>query len=177
MSTPKSPTESNLTRQAGDPAFLFKRHLSFGWWMLLLFLSMGILLEILHGFKIGYYLKTSNETRRLMWTLAHAHGTLLALINIGFAFTTRHLPDWATRPRVIASAALRGATLLMPAGFFLGGLVIHAGDPGIGILLLPVGALLLAVSVFLTARGVGTLRLSISGTEAGHTTSFKRRGG
>jgi len=46
-----------------------------------------------------------------------------------------------------------GATLLMPAGFFLGGVVFYGGDPGVGILLLPIGAVLLLVAVALTLRG------------------------
>ena len=41
---------------------------------------------------------------------------------------------------------------MLPGGFFLGGLVIYAGDPGIGILLVPVGAVLLLAAVFLIAR-------------------------
>ena len=36
--------------------------------------TLGLVLETLHGFKIGAYLDVSNETRRLMWRLAHVHG-------------------------------------------------------------------------------------------------------
>ena len=57
------------------------RNLRFGWWSLLVFLCVGAVLEALHGFKIGWYVDVGNETRRLMFTLAHAHGTLLALVN------------------------------------------------------------------------------------------------
>ena len=146
-----------------DPAVLAKRHLRVGWWVLLIFLTLGLGLEALHGFKAGIYLKVSNETRRLMWTLAHAHGTLLGLVNIGFALTVRLLPEWTARARGAASLCLRGATLLMPAGFFLGGVFIYAGDPGLGILLVPVGGLLLLVAVFLTAVGVGHWRVETPG--------------
>ena len=63
-----------------DPAVDYtRRHLRFGWWSLLGFLCLGFMLELLHGFKAGFYLDVSNETRRLMWTLAHAHGALLGL--------------------------------------------------------------------------------------------------
>ena len=65
----------------------------FGWWSLLLFLTLGIVLEAMHGFKVGWHLDVGNEARRLLWTLAHAHGTLLALIHIGFALTVRALSD------------------------------------------------------------------------------------
>src|SRR3954469_3455105 len=101
---------------------LARRHLSFGWWTLLVFLTLGLVLEGLHGFKVEAYLRVSNETRRLMWTLAHAHGTLLGLVNIGFAVTLGSVPDWPEMGKKTASALLVTATLLMPAGFFLGGL-------------------------------------------------------
>jgi|SRR5882672_9080012 len=172
-STPKASTA--ILDQINDPLLLMKRHLRFGWWTLLIFLTLGLVLEALHGLKIGFYLSVTNETRRLMWTLAHAHGTLLALINLGFAFTIRLLPEWSARERGLASICLRAATLLMPAGFFLGGTVIYSGDPGLGIILLPVGGLLLLVSVFLTACGVGTLRLTPGGSDHGGSTAFKRR--
>ncbi len=137
-----------------DSAAVAKRHLRWGWWSLLIFLTLGLVLEALHGFKVGAYLKVSNETRRLMWTLAHAHGTLLALVNLAFAFTVRLLPDWPPRKCSAASATLLGAALLMPAGFFLGGFYLHEGDPGLGILLVPLGGALLFFSVFQTARGL-----------------------
>ena len=128
-----------------------RHHLKVGWWALLLFLTLGIVLESLHAFKIGYYLNTTNQTRRFMWTLAHAHGTLLALINLAFA-ATLHLLTFTPKTRKITSVLLTSATVLMPAGFFLGGLVFYAGDPGSGILLLPLGAIFLLIAVILAAR-------------------------
>ena len=47
---------------------------------------------------------------------------------------------------------LLSALILLPGGFFLGGLVIYSGDPGLGILLVPLGALFLLSGVFVTAR-------------------------
>ena len=41
------------------------RHLRFGWWSLLVFATLGLVLESLHGFKVRAYLDVSNETRRL----------------------------------------------------------------------------------------------------------------
>jgi hypothetical protein len=152
-------TESANLRYSNEPSRVLKRHLRLGWWCLLLFLTMGLLLEGLHGFKVGAYLKVSNETRRLMWTLAHAHGTLLGLVNIGFAFTVSLVPEWTARMRGLASVCLRSATILMPAGFFFGGVFIYSGDPGFGILLVPVGGILLFVAVFLTARAAVHFRL------------------
>jgi hypothetical protein len=133
---------------------LVQRHLRFGWWALLFFLTMGLALESLHGFKVGFYLKVSNETRRLMWTLAHAHGTLLGLVNLAFASAVRLIPAWPAAKRALASGALLASTILMPAGFFLGGVFIYAGDPGLGILLVPIGGILLFAAVFGAARAV-----------------------
>lgn len=130
---------------------LIRRHLRFGWWSLLVFLTLGITLESMHGFKLGWYLDVSNETRRLMLRLAHAHGALLGLLNLVFAATLRAAPELVDRGRRIASPCLLGAGVLLPAGFLLGGLVVYGGDPGPGILLVPVGAGLLFVGVLVIA--------------------------
>jgi hypothetical protein len=137
-----------------EPAIhtLSARHLQLGWWSLLFFLVLGVVLEALHGFKVGLYLNASNETRRLMWTLAHAHGTLIALVQVAFGLTLRFLPAWDARRRALAGRCLIGANLLLPGGFLLGGLFLYGGDPGLGILLVPAGAVLLFIAVFLTAR-------------------------
>jgi hypothetical protein len=129
-----------------------RRHLTFGWWSLLVFLTLGILLESLHGLKVGWYLSVANESRRLMLTLAHAHGTLLALVHLAFAATAcgdaTDAGDW----RRFASPCLVAAGVLLPGGFLLGGLFVYGGDPGLGVLLVPAGAALLLASVALTAR-------------------------
>lgn len=132
-------------------AVVVRRHLRFGWLSLLVFLTLGLALEALHGFKVQAYLNVMNETRRLMWTLAHAHGTLLALAHVAFAFTVQCAPGWPARPRTLASCGLIGASLLMPGGFLLAGIWVYAGDPGLGILLVPVGGILLFAAVLLTA--------------------------
>jgi hypothetical protein len=129
------------------------RHIRFGWWSLLVFATLGLILESLHGFKVRAYLDVSNETRRLMWTLAHAHGTVLAIVNIVFGLSVRVVPELTAKRQQIVSPALIAATVLMPAAFFLGGIAFYGGDPGIGILLLPIGALLLLLALFWIARG------------------------
>ncbi len=145
---------AETVRFRNDPSGLFLRHLRFGWWSLLVFLTLGLVLEALHGFKVGAYLNTTTSTRRLMWTLAHAHGTLLGLVHVAFAVTVRALPDWPARIRGIVSVCLSGASWLMPPGFFLvGGVFVYSGDPGLGILLVPAGGLLLFTGVLLTAMG------------------------
>jgi hypothetical protein len=138
-------------------AELAARHMRIGWWALLAFLSLGIALETLHGFKVGYYLDVSNETRRLTWRLAHAHGALLSLINIAFGLTLRSFDAAGKTAKRAGSAslALVLSTLLLPLGFFLGGLFTHAGDPGLGIVLVPIGAVALFFAVFKAARMLG----------------------
>jgi membrane protein DedA with SNARE-associated domain len=80
-----------------------------------------------------------------MFTLAHAHGTLLAVVNIAAGLTARILDRFALRSSV--SLALIWAAILLPAGFFLGGIVIYDGDPGLGVWLVPIGAALLFYSI------------------------------
>jgi hypothetical protein len=138
----------------GPSTVISRRHARVGWWSLLAFVGLGIVLESLHGLKLGFYLDVSNEARRLLWTLAHAHGTLLSLINLVFALTLPTIPAWPERSLHLASRCLLAGLVLMPVGFFLGGCFIHDGDPGLGVLLVPPGALLVFAAIFLTARAV-----------------------
>jgi hypothetical protein len=128
---------------------LAARHFTFGWRALLVFLTLGLVLESLHGLKVDWYLSTSLVTRRHMWTLAHSHGTLLGLLNLAFA---AYVP-WCLANRgplhPWASPALIAASLLLPGGFLLGGVDVRGGDPGLGILLVPAGGLCLLVAVYL----------------------------
>jgi hypothetical protein len=152
--TPVASAETRANACDDPLAVVVRRHLRFGWFSLLLFLTLGLVLEALHGFKVQAYLNVLNETRRLMWTLAHAHGTVLGLANIAFAFTVNCTPAWRPRSRTVASGALVAASVLMPSGFFLGGVWVYAGDPGLGILLVPVGGVLLFVAVLLAAMSL-----------------------
>lgn len=134
-----------------------RRHLRIGWWSLLVFATLGLLLEGLHGFKVRAYLDVSNETRRLMWTLAHAHGTLVAVVHVVFGLTVATFPDLSARNLRLISTCLIGAGVLLPGGFFLGGIAFYSGDPGLGVLLVPAGAMLLLIAVFGVARGAGAV--------------------
>jgi hypothetical protein len=133
---------------------LVRRHLRWGWSALCAYLAFGIVLEAFHGLKVDWYLSVANDTRRLLWRLAHAHGTLLGIVHLGFAFTLRSGGLAAGRAARLASAALNGATLLLPGGFLLGGVAIHAGDPSRAIVLVPVGAGLLLGAVAWVAWSV-----------------------
>lgn len=127
------------------------RHLRFGWWSLCVFITLGAVLEAMHGFKLDWYLAVGNETRRLLWRLAHAHGTFLALVHVAFGLCLAHVGERAPR---IASGCLIGASIAVPGGFLLGGYGAQDGDPGIGILLLPFGFLLLLVASIGLARAL-----------------------
>jgi hypothetical protein len=128
---------------------LARRHYLVGWCGLLVFLCLGGLLETLHGFKLGFYLDPTHKLRRELWTLAHAHGTLLSLVHIGFAAGLLHFGRWSEAGLKLASFFLLDALLLMPLGFFLGGWSPSESDPSLGILLVPLGAVLLLVAVVL----------------------------
>jgi hypothetical protein len=129
--------------------------MAIGWWSVLLFSAFGLLLETLHGFKVAAYLDVGNETRRLMWTLAHAHGTLLGLLHIAFAATLGTVPAFPPEQQRTISKTLVGATIVLPGGFFAAGIRFYSGDPGIAAAVVPVGAALLLVAAWLIARAVG----------------------
>lgn len=132
-------------------------HLRVGWWSLLVFLSLGIVLESLHAFRVQWYLAVGEaEWRRLMLTLAHAHGVLIALVHIAFAVTLNFLPSWWDNSRRLASLSLISSGVLMPGGFLLGGLFVYDTDPGIGVWLVPVGSSLLFLAVLLI--GIALMR-------------------
>jgi hypothetical protein len=157
---------------AGEPTGahpLAVRHLRFGWWSLLAFLTIGIALEALHGFKVQFYLAADNETRRLLWTLAHAHGTLFSLINLALAASLAAFPAMALNFSGFGSRCLIAATIVMPAGFFAGGAVIYQGDPGLGILLAPVGALFMVAAVILAGRAARHALVNPAATDAQRT--------
>lgn len=104
------------------------------------FSALGLALEALHGFKIGFYLDVDNETRRLLWRLCHAHGALLGIVNVCYALAARAWPQLEDR---LVSRSLLVALLLMPLGFFLGGAFARGGDPGVSVALAAAGGVAL----------------------------------
>lgn len=132
------------------------RHLRMGWWSLVVFVSLGVVLETLHGFKEQWYLGLQHETRRHLWTLAHAHGTLLGLVHIAVASTIRAKQGWSPQQIRAIWGCVTGAGILLPLGFFLGGIGAMGGDPGVFILLVPPGAALLIIGSLMIARGLGS---------------------
>jgi len=128
--------------------YYIRKHLKIGWLGLVLFLALGIAIESLHGLKLPYYLDLKNSSRRLMWTLAHSHGTLFALINIAFAFTIpklnsrKHL-QWISISLVLGLCG-------MPLSFFAAGVWLQKGEPGLAVFLVPVFAFIMLAGVALT---------------------------
>ena len=121
-----------------------------GWISLAAWIAFGIFIEGLIGFRTPALLDDS--VRRDMFRLAHAHGTLLNLVLIAAAICARLE---LVRIGRIASLGLRSSVVLLPVGFLLGGLWHFKDDPGLGIFLVPVGALLLlatALQLALSAK-------------------------
>ena len=113
-----------------------------GWISLALWIAFGGLLEGFNGFRSPAYL--DDAVRREMFRLAHAHGTLLNLVLVGAAISARL--DLIRLGRM-ASLGLCSAAVLLPAGFLFAGLWHLKDEPGPAILLVPVGAVLLLVTV------------------------------
>ena len=113
-----------------------------GWISLGLWIAFGMLVEGLIGFRIPALL--DDPIRREMLRLAHAHGTLLNLVLLLAAVCVRLDLVHLTRA---CSIALRSAVVLLPCGFLLGGLWHFRDDPGLGIFLVPIGALSLLFAV------------------------------
>jgi hypothetical protein len=120
---------------------------------MLFFLTLGIVLEAMHGFKLGWYLDAGEETRRLLLTLAHAHGVLLGLVNIAYASTLQSLSEFGRNSSRLGSSLLIAASIMLPTGFLLGGLVTYGGDPGLGIFLVAPGAAILLIAVAIITWG------------------------
>ena len=136
----------NASRES-DTRALGSLVIRFGLWSLLAYLTLGLGLEALHGFKVAWYLEF--ESRRLLWTLAHAHGVLVSLLAIGFGFMIRQAEPAPWQRRTAAS--LLAALVLLPGGFLLGGIYVYGGDPGPGVVLAPIGGALLFAAVLSTA--------------------------
>jgi hypothetical protein len=139
------PLEAAAAPFASEVESLVDRHLRAGWWGLALFVILGAALELLHAIKSPFYVDAGRETTRLLLRLAHAHGTLLSVLNIAYALTLRARPRAG---RALASAPLLASLVLLPGGFLVGGVWAHGGDPGLGVLLVPAGAVALLVACF-----------------------------
>jgi hypothetical protein len=117
--------------------------------LLAVFLPLGLTLEALHAMKVQGYLDSA--MRRELWRLAHAHGNLLGILCLVLAaLGPRLVPDLAQRLRF--ERLLAAGSVAMPLGFLLGGVLNSEGDPSLGILLVPVGGVLVFVALVLAMR-------------------------
>jgi hypothetical protein len=109
-----------------------------GWVSLAVWMTIGLLLEGLLGYKIPTYL--NDPQRRELFRLAHAHGTLLAIVLILTALCVINFEIALSRaPRL----ALQIGATLMPLGFLLAGVWHTESDPGLAIWLVPIAALMI----------------------------------
>jgi hypothetical protein len=117
---------------------------------LLFWLVGGGILEGFHGFKAAMYLQ--DPLRREMWTLAHAHGTMLSLACLVLAlWLAKKDVGHADRLKRLrrADRLFAAGAVLLPLGFLFGGMRHYESDPGPGILLVPLGGLLAASALVL----------------------------
>lgn len=118
----------------------------FGFWSLVVWTSLGLLLESAHAFKLSAYLDHPQRRELLVW--AHAHGVGLALVVLAYAAVG--VEAGSSR----FGRLLRAAAVLMPLGFALSILGQGEADPGPAIWLVPVGALLLLYGLIGAAKGL-----------------------
>ncbi len=113
-----------------------------GWFGLAFWMSCGLLFEGLIGFRSPSYLQ--DATRRELFRLAHAHGTILSLLLL---IVNVYLQNKLIAPPKIGVYALQIGVLLMPLGFLLGGIRHYESDPNPLIFLAPLGGLLIIFGV------------------------------
>jgi hypothetical protein len=137
---------------ASEYSLLRRAHLRVGWLSLLVGVVAGVVVEGLLGFRWAGIV--SDPLRRELLRLAHFHAGLLGLVNLVYAGFAEP-PGLSARLQRAASRALRWGTVALPFGFLLGGLWHPEGDPGLGIVLVPLGAAGVAVAVALQAHACG----------------------
>ena|SRR5260221_1419969 len=136
----KSRSESDAARPGAARSWCGR----VGGWGLFVWLVGGIVLEALNGFKLAPYLE--DGLRRQMWTLAHAHGTLLSLAGLVLAWAGP-IASLPVRRAFWCDRLFATGSVLLPLGFLLGGAWHSEADPGICILLVPAGGLLAAAGL------------------------------
>jgi hypothetical protein len=135
-------------RRDTTPAVHAQSHLRLSIAIIAMFMASGLWLEAMYGLRAEGWL--DDPLRREFLRLGHAHGGLLGIVNIALAWALERLQTpaaWAGKIRV---AALLGA-LLVGLGFMLGGLMHGPTDPGVAVLAVPAGAMMLLGSLIATA--------------------------
>ena len=89
-----------------------RRTVVFGFFLLAVFVPMGLTLEALHALKVPAYFGSS--MRREMWTLAHAHGGILGVLCLVYGSVAGR---WLSAPsRESIARWVRWGAVLMPLG-------------------------------------------------------------
>lgn len=127
----------NRTAESWIRSAVFQALVGVAVWM-----TFGLLLEGLIGYKTPAYLNDS--VRRELFRLAHAHGTLLSLLLLGLALVCDR---FEVKPANVVPMVLRGGVVLLPIGFLLGGAWHYESDPGVGIWLVPIAAVMVVFGV------------------------------
>lgn len=139
-SSPAEPQAStvreNVSASSGRGSLL-----AHGWVMLTVWISLGLLLEGLVGYRVPEYLGV--PLRRELFRLGHVHGALLSLVVIVAGQMTR---EGLVLSRS-TSLALRVGSVVMPLGFLLGGVIVFKDDPNPAVLLAPVGGVLVLFGI------------------------------
>jgi len=117
-----------------------------GWIGIAFWMSFGLLVEGLIGFRTPVYLQ--DPVRRELFRLAHTHGTVLSMLLL---IVVLYLAKNLIAPPLAALWSLRIGTILMPVGFFLGGIWHYESDPGVFVFLAPVGGLMIIFGVIAIA--------------------------
>jgi hypothetical protein len=132
-----------MTADLSHPAA--RRARAHGYLLLFASAAVGFALEVCHALKLSHYLDV--PLRRALLTWAHAHGVGLALVLLAFA-ATGVMDEASAR----TGRTLFAGSVLMPLGFLLGSLDLHESDPGVGILLVPIGAVCVLRALYVLAR-------------------------
>ena len=117
-----------------------------GWIGVAFWMSFGLLIEGLIGFRSPSYL--SDPVRRELFRLTHTHGTVLSiLLLIVFVYLAKNF----VAPPTAAIWSLRIGTVLMPVGVLFGGIWHYESDPGVMIFLAPLGGVMVIFGVIAIA--------------------------
>jgi len=141
---------STATADAPRHAALVAGLLRQAWIGLAFWMSFGLLLEGLIGYRIPDYL--NDPQRRELFRLAHAHGGVLSLVLLAAAFG---LGFGATEAPRKALLALRVGVVVMPLSFLLAGMWHYSNDPGLAIWLVAPAALLVIFGIVGLALALG----------------------
>ena len=121
-----------------------RRSRRFGWTAVAVWALFGVAIEAAHGFKLAVYL--DDDLRHTLLRLAHAHGVILGLVVLTLAGAGSPYAAGDRGARV-TGVLLRLAALIIPVGFAASAVAPHEGDPGVPVVLVPVGGVVLVAGL------------------------------